>query len=426
MQKVKVSIIIPVYNMEKYLEACLDSVLSQTLSGIEIVCINDGSTDSSLDILQKYEMQNKNIVVVTQKNQGAGPARNKGIDIARGEFIAFMDPDDYYPEQDVLETLYCKAIQQNVSICGGSLLQEQEGKIVYKNNELRKKNNFHENRLITYEEYQYAFAYQRFIFFRDLLKENNVYFPPYRRFQDPPFMVKAMIMAGTFYAIEKPVYVLRGIDKVVKYEKEEVVNGIARGIDDILKISSEKGLEKLHSDMLVEIFDKYINFFYKSIYLGNTELTVIMKNISDDLNDELLRKDGRFAEKPVFLDEKGICTLMQKTRDKEVALRNEIEKYPKVIIYGAGVVGRSLYEYLDKIYKGNIEFAISAHDVQGTACGQRIHSIDEYTEQIENVIVLVAVKGVQSTIMKEKAYELGFRNVVVVEYAELQLFNKEG
>jgi glycosyltransferase involved in cell wall biosynthesis len=90
----KVSIIIPVYNVEKYLAECLDSAIGQTLRDIEIICVDDGSTDRSPEILDKYAKKDSRIVVIHQENVGPGQTRNVGINLAKGEYIAFLDSDD--------------------------------------------------------------------------------------------------------------------------------------------------------------------------------------------------------------------------------------------------------------------------------------------------------------------------------------------
>lgn len=105
---VKLSVIIPVYNVEQYIETCLDSVLNNTLKDIEILCIDDGSTDSSPAILQRYADQDSRIKIITVKNGGPSRARNMGIRAAEGEYIFFLDSDDYI-EPRMLEYLYCEA-----------------------------------------------------------------------------------------------------------------------------------------------------------------------------------------------------------------------------------------------------------------------------------------------------------------------------
>ena len=101
----KVSVIIPVYNVEKYLRQCLDSVINQTLTDIEIICVDDGSTDSSLAILEEYASKDDRIKILKQQNAGAGVARNNGIKVATGEYLHFLDSDDWI-ENDTYEKLY--------------------------------------------------------------------------------------------------------------------------------------------------------------------------------------------------------------------------------------------------------------------------------------------------------------------------------
>ncbi|TXC92373.1 glycosyltransferase [Metabacillus litoralis] len=93
--KPKISIIVPIYNMEEYLSRCLDTLLGQELNSVEIITINDGSTDTSLQILHKYEAKDKRITIINKENEGVSAARNDGINIAKGEYIGFVDPDDW-------------------------------------------------------------------------------------------------------------------------------------------------------------------------------------------------------------------------------------------------------------------------------------------------------------------------------------------
>ena len=98
----KISVIIPVYNTEKYLKECLDSIVNQTLKDIEIICVDDGSTDDSLSILQEYAKKDNRIMIIDQKNSGVSSARNSGLDKATGEYLAFVDPDDWI-DKDMYE-----------------------------------------------------------------------------------------------------------------------------------------------------------------------------------------------------------------------------------------------------------------------------------------------------------------------------------
>ena len=109
----KVSVIIPVYNMEKYLRECLDSVVNQTLKDIEIICVDDGSTDGSLAILEENRKRDARITVISQENRGLSAARNAGMLHATGEYLYFIDSDDWL-DTDALEKLYPLAAEDNL------------------------------------------------------------------------------------------------------------------------------------------------------------------------------------------------------------------------------------------------------------------------------------------------------------------------
>lgn len=122
---VKVSVLVPVYNVEKYLGQCLDSILRQSLSDIEIICVNDGSTDGSLEILRRYAQKNGNIKIVDKLNGGLPSARNAGLDAASGEYVAFVDSDDLIQPR-MLETLYknAKKTGAEIVVCGANIFPE--------------------------------------------------------------------------------------------------------------------------------------------------------------------------------------------------------------------------------------------------------------------------------------------------------------
>ena len=103
-----VSVIIPVYNAAEFLKDGLNSLLKQTLREIEIICVDDGSTDGSLVILKEFEKADARIRVIHQENQGAGAARNNGMDVARGKYLAFLDADDFF-EKNMLKAAYDRA-----------------------------------------------------------------------------------------------------------------------------------------------------------------------------------------------------------------------------------------------------------------------------------------------------------------------------
>lgn len=108
MEDILVSVIVPVYNVESYLRQCLDSITGQTLKNIEIICVDDSSTDGSKSILEEYAERDGRVKVITQSNKGAGAARNNGLSVAKGKYLSFLDSDDFF-ESDMLELAYNKA-----------------------------------------------------------------------------------------------------------------------------------------------------------------------------------------------------------------------------------------------------------------------------------------------------------------------------
>ena len=115
----KVSVLIPIFNVEKYLEECLDSVVNQTLKDIEIVCIDDGSTDKSPAIIKKYAKNDKRIKVITKKNSGYGDSMNKGLEKATGEYIGIVESDDFI-EPEMFEELYGLAKDNDTQVAKGN------------------------------------------------------------------------------------------------------------------------------------------------------------------------------------------------------------------------------------------------------------------------------------------------------------------
>ena len=119
---VKISIIVPVYNVEKYLPKCLESLIHQTLKDIEIICINDGSTDNSLSILKDYAKNDSRIRIINKENGGISAARNSGINAAMGDFLSFIDSDDWI-DLDFFEKLYLAAKKYSADIAAAGIIR---------------------------------------------------------------------------------------------------------------------------------------------------------------------------------------------------------------------------------------------------------------------------------------------------------------
>lgn len=211
----KVSVIMPVYNAEEYIGEAIESWARQTLQEKELICIDDGSTDNSAKIVEKYQGIYENIKLYKQENQGSGVARNYGLQKAEGEYVCFLDADDFYIDEHALEKIYCAIIRRDVEV-GAGFLTVYDGSKYRQDMVLRKLLSEEKEEVISYQSFQFDYQYQCYLFSRKLLERNCIKFPRYRRFQDPPFLTKVLFYAQNFLLVNTEFYGYRyGYRKLV-------------------------------------------------------------------------------------------------------------------------------------------------------------------------------------------------------------------
>ena len=194
-EEIKVSVIVPVYNVKKYLAKCLDSIIAQTLKDIEIICVNDGSTDGSDKVLEEYKKKDARIQVVNRKNGGLSAARNTGMPYAKGKYIGFVDSDDYI-EPTMYELMYYNAehFQSQLVICAAHKIDDTTG-IVFDDDPYYTLGYFPkelDNRAFTHVDTKdflqdlCVMAWNK-LYLRSFLEEKNAKFPDGYIFEDGPF-----------------------------------------------------------------------------------------------------------------------------------------------------------------------------------------------------------------------------------------------
>lgn len=246
------SIILPVYNVEKYLRECLDSILNQTLQDFEIICINDESIDNSLEILNEYSSKDNRVKVYSKKNEGQGIARNFGLKLAKGDFISFIDPDDWI-EPTMLEDAYNAAIANNaivVRFLHRAYFQETKifNKPHYKN--AIKPNAYNSYQDIGQDCLYYSNSPCNKIYKREFLISNNILFSDARIAEDQPFSIKLKLLSP-FYYLDKVLYNYRIHNESTTFSKKHNPRKEIEICKDIIK---DLHLEK----ELAEPFDYYI------------------------------------------------------------------------------------------------------------------------------------------------------------------------
>lgn len=282
------SVISPVYNKEGYLGQCVASCLSQTLRDIELIFIDDGSTDGSLGLLKELAARDGRIRVLTQENGGAASARNKGIDEARGEFVFFLDSDDYIPETTALERLYESAKTNGTLIAGGSMTIDRGGKLDSDSLHGRALDSFEREEVVSYLDYQYDYDYTRYIYSLGLLREHDIRFPALRQFEDPVFFVRAMLAAGVFSTIPDAVYAYRVAYRVEAPWSERMVLDRVRGGMELLELSRALGLARLHAHVVGQLDGEMRSAFLDNA--GSAAVLSAMCRANAAVDVELLRK----------------------------------------------------------------------------------------------------------------------------------------
>lgn len=201
------SVVVPVYNVSKYLEMCLDSVLQQSFNDFEVLLVNDGSTDDSLDLLEEVASRDSRVRVLSQFNCGAGSARNRGIELARGKRIIFIDPDDIFATDHVFSELIDAMDGSGALICGGSLsLLKSSGKI---KSEFSFDESFYHvscEREVPLEQIWTDYGWIRFMYDSSLFVDGTVRFPQLNWYEDPVFFLRAVEKAGGCKVVPVDVY----------------------------------------------------------------------------------------------------------------------------------------------------------------------------------------------------------------------------
>lgn len=268
----------PVYNDCDVLDKSLGSVINQTLTDIELICVNDGSSDDSLNKLESYADKHDFIKVFSQENQGAGKARNYAMNLAEGDYIGFLDADDFFIDKTALEQLYETAISNDATMVTGNMLHDVDvpGEFIpFKHLEY-----FTKEKTILPEQYGIPWSFYKSIYKKDFLINNEIYFPDLRRGEDDVFMAEILKKVDKIYAIPCDVYAY------VFYDAIDRCNTFEKLYDQLLHY-------KLTLDFLDEPrFKKAIFDFKQSFiwFMDNLDADTLKKSLK--ILNEIFDKDS--------------------------------------------------------------------------------------------------------------------------------------
>lgn len=363
----EISVIVAVYNVEKYLEQCLDSICGQTLRNIEIICVDDGSTDHSPEILDNYARRDCRIRVIHQKNRFAGVARNRGMGIAQGKYLSFLDSDDYF-EKDMLEVMLKEAEENSadIVICNGKAYSEEQGEHFFSGAELDTALLPAHKKVFSVDDvadhlFQISrnFAWNK-LFRREFVEQKHIYFQDLHTMNDGFFVAIAMAEAERIsYTSRHLVIYRRELQSSLTNTRDNSIDSLWRMFLAVRDALVERGLfEKVKKSFINRALTFSIgNLLSMKTVCGMEEVFWKLKREMFAAFQIVGKPKTYFYDEYSFLQYERIMRLEFKEylfelRREAIERQNKrvlffpIKKLPinsKVLIYGAGSVGQNLY-----------------------------------------------------------------------------------
>ncbi len=429
MEKVAVSVVIPVYNVEKYLRECMDSVLAQTLTNIEIICVDDGSTDNSLQILNEYKNADKRVKVIHKENSGYGNTMNVGNSVATGEYLAILESDDYI-DANMYEDLYrcakehdldfVKSTYYNFCDKGGEryfeLVSWVNDKSMYDQVLQRKEI----KELFRGSNAHWSGIYKKDFLDRCRIKYNET---PGASYQDLGFHFQTMVFAERGYVKSQPYYRYRQDNpnsSVVNREKVFCIMDEHKFIYDILK--QDELLFGEYNDVFQVI--KYGGYMFTFNRIADEYKKGFVQRVKEDYEQSISCGEmnwSRLSKTEIRNIEYVISrgeALVDEYLLKGEKIYEEIKAFKEIVIYGAGVKGQEiiniLKRYLDT-FEG-IYFAVSElKNSKKMHCGYLVKSIYEFVTNKEDIAVIIGVSELYETEVLKVVQQLEFKNIVLIK-----------
>lgn len=441
-----ISVIVPIYNVESYLEECLDSLIAQTYKNIEFICINDGSMDNSLTILHEYEKKDSRIKVIDKLNEGYGKTMNRGLEAASSPWIGIVESDDFVKDT-MFEKLYEAAKNSDADLvkCNFYKYKTKNGKDIDYSKEYPER--FFGKVFCPIDEPEIYNAHNSVwagIYRKSFLDENHIRFSetPGASYQDISFNFKVLSSVRKMMLIEDALLYYRTDNlqsSVYNPNKIFCMSDEIHAIEEYIREQTEERQNKLWPIcMRKKFYDYRWNYFrlapefqYAFLKLMSDEFTVDekegkFKNISwrseenkEELH-EIIEDIVSFFKRTRNMDFIDERIQIVGTANKRVYLKGilqEIKDSGSTVIYGAGIRGRWLAErLLEKgVPKSKLLFAVSHKDTEDEVMGIPVTEIDKLVSSSNNLFIIIAVKGEAQIDMLGNLHRLGVENVALLD-----------
>lgn len=391
----KVSVIVPVYNVAAYLSECLNSILNQTLEEIEVICIDDGSTDGSGEILDRYAEQDQRIKALHQKNRGYGGAMNAGLDVAAGEFIGIVESDDCI-QPDMYETLYMVAVSEELD------LVKSEAYYWYESIGYQKR--IHYSHLDPYFNKvlggldrnilcKFYMNIWTGIYRKDFLYRYGIRFheSPGASYQDNGFWMQTILYCRRAKWLNRAFYQYRQDNETASIKRKDKILAMTEEYEYLEKVLRDRENDQLlpycyqyklfrHIGNFYRIADEYKREFCEQIKKDYTKYMYF--SYGDIHNDNWLREATLFPDR-----------LCKRVIQKKEEIKKRLNESAGVIIYGAGIHGEQVLRglYSEGYYEKICCFAVSDKPLPELIAKKQVLRIDEALEVYSGALVIVAV-----------------------------------
>ena len=431
----KVSILVPVYNVERYLAKCLDSLLVQTLQDIEIIVVDDGSTDSSGKIIDEYADKDSRIKVIYKRNTGYGNTMNVALSQAEGEYVGILESDDFI-DPEAFEKLYKAAIEQDADVVKANYYHYYEDRTEFKDLLHDYPNECVFNALTYPKIIDRAEAIWAGIYRRSFLEHQKIYFheTPGAAFQDISFAIQVWVKAKRIYLLPDAfVYYRRDNGDSSMHNPRRIMNVFDEyeWLEEILE-EEWKHFPVLEQNFVATKYGDYLNHYYRVAAPYQYALLLKMANsFATDFHAGRIKK-GVFRpdvwDKISRMHEDLYAFFLSSAKELHdprfelCEFQNEdlyvdgwitgLTKYPQLIIYGAGKVGQWLHERLQARGISVTCFAVTQKDESIDRCGgipvQELRDIQQYAAS--GAVVIAVTEALQYELYKNLV-KYGFKHV---------------
>lgn len=391
----KVSVIVPVYNVEKYLIPCIDSVLRQTLQDIEVICVDDGSTDSSGSILDTYALQDSRVKVLHRDNAGYGATMNAGLAVASGEYIGIVESDDcILPE--MYEVLYDHAVGRKLDVIKSDAFYWLETAGYCEKIHYKRLDDYYDRVLEESDRWVYFDFYMNIwtgIYQREFLLQNDIKFheTPGASYQDNGFWIQTLTFCRRVMWLSRAFYLYRQDNPTASVKNRSKVMAMTKEYEYIAQIMEDKqnrqGLE-------------YCNYF--RMYRHRGTFLRIADESKREFCDQIIKDYAvykSYIARSSYLESwcQQISGNPEEVCAKVIAvkgqIREKLDKASGLIIYGAGTRGHIVFRglYNEGAYDKICCFAVSENPIQGQIGNREVLPIQEAVAAYPEALVIIAV-----------------------------------